>query len=227
MVGAFFAESKKKAREKERQRRWDLVQRWLGGDGEAEIELRAMQEEIRERLPVFHWMLEFPEVFWGGRADPLAGWETDGEAYFDACVGNPPFMGGRNISSTYGDGFSLWLEANHEGGRAADLSAHFFLRAKHLLGHHGTLGYIATKTISQGDTRAAGLQRLARERFVLYDATPELKWPGQAGVVVAVVHAARGMPARGLPLRLNGGTRPRNQLTTPPDTRASRSREVG
>lgn len=194
IVGAFFAETTKKAREKERERRWDLVQRWLSGDAEVEQELRGMQAEIRARLPVFHWMLEFPEVFWSKRADPLAAWETDGEAYMDAFVGNPPFAGKNAISAANPAGYLDWLKAAHEHAHGnADLSAHFFLRAGHLLGEHGTMGFIATLMISEGDTRATGLQPLIVEHgFAIYDATRRYRWGREADVIVSVLHLATG-----------------------------------
>ncbi len=193
IVGAFFAEKKKKAREKEKERRRTLVQRWLAGDEEAGGELRQLQAEIRARLPVFHWMLEYPEVFWSERADPLAMWATDGEAYMDAFVGNPPFMGGSGISTAMGDEFRDWLLATHINSHGnADLCAHFFRTAHLLLGAHGTLGFIATNTIAQGDTRSTGLQWLCRRSGVIYAATPTRTWPGDAAVMVAEVHLSFG-----------------------------------
>ncbi len=100
-VGAFFAEAKDKAREKERARRLDVIQRWNAGDESAEDELRAMQAEIRARLPVFHWMLEYPEVFYAERPDPLEDGAVNRAAYMDAFVGNPPFAGKNQIAEQY------------------------------------------------------------------------------------------------------------------------------
>jgi len=194
IVGAFFAESKKKARAKELERRWDLVQLWLGGDAEAEDALRGMQTEIRERLPVFHWMLEFPEVFWGERADPLAGWETDGEAYFDAFVGNPPFMGGRDISADLGADYLSWLTTAHRDSHGkADLCAHVFRRCHHLLGRCGAFGLVATNSISQVDSRRTSLAWMIQDGQVLFWVEKEVPWPGSANVIVSIVHGAKGI----------------------------------
>lgn len=207
IVGAFFAEKKKKAREKELKRRWDITQKWLAGDSEAGEQLRQQQLEIRERLPVFHWMLEFPEVFWDQRPDPLADWDEKGAAFVDAFVGNPPFAGKNSLSDAVGREYLDWLQAIHTHAHGnADLSAHFFLRAGYLLGAHGTFGLIATNTIAQGDTRTTGLQHLVNvERYEIYDATRTLTWPiAGAAVMVAVVHAVRGTPANGLKKRLDG-----------------------
>lgn len=162
IVGAFFAETKDKAREQERIRRLALVERWLAGEDDVAPELRALQQDIRARLPVFHWMLEYPEVFYAERPDPLEGGKVNRAAFMDAFVGNPPFAGKNGITETGGEGYLEWLQAVHVGAHGnADLSAHFFRRAATLLGAHGTIGLIATNTIAQGDTRSTGLQFLA------------------------------------------------------------------
>jgi hypothetical protein len=71
VVGAFFAHESDRDREKERDRRLDLVSAWLREGGSPPDELRALQTEIRAQVPVFHWMTEFPEVFALSRVDPL------------------------------------------------------------------------------------------------------------------------------------------------------------
>src|SRR5271165_1783760 len=73
---------------------------------DAAASLRTGEHPVRP----FHWAIEFPEVF---------ARESGG---FDAIVGNPPFLGGKNISTTFGDAYSWWLDTNHFGGtRSADL----------------------------------------------------------------------------------------------------------
>ena len=191
-VGAFFAEQKDKAREKERNRRLDLVNAWLRDGGLPTEELRELQAEIRARLPVLHWHIELPEVFYEERPDPLEGGAVNGAAYLDAFVGNPPFLGGKRISTEHGDSYADWLIALHSAGKNGDLSAHFFRRADSLLGAHGTVGLIGTNTIAQGDTRATGLQWLVRHGHQIYDATRSMLWPGDAAVAVAVVHTGKG-----------------------------------
>jgi hypothetical protein len=155
VVGAFFAEQKDKAREAERRRRMDVVMEWLRRGGEAEMageELRGWREEARRRIKPFHWMAEFPEVFWVRRRDPLDGDREGGDAWIDAFVGNPPFAGKNGIAEFGGPSMLDWLKVLHEGAHGnADYSAHFFRRADTLLGAHGTIGLIATNTIAQGD----------------------------------------------------------------------------
>jgi len=193
VVGAFFAADKDKAREAERVRRRDLVVNWLESRQAPPEELLAMQAALRERVPAFHWWVEFPEVFYGERADPLDGDRVNRVAWMDAFVGNPPFADKNSVSSTSGLAYIRWLQITHDDAHGnADLSAHFFRRAGVLLGAHGTMGMIATKTIAQGDTRATGLQHLVRNAHTIYRASSNLPWPGAAQVSFVVVHLAKG-----------------------------------
>ncbi|MCA9677592.1 MAG: hypothetical protein KC464_21395 [Myxococcales bacterium] len=192
VLGAFFSSTKDKEREAERVRRRDLVERWLGSGRAAPLELVELAAEFRGRIPAFHWMIELPEVFWVERPDPLDAGKRGGAAWIDGMVGNPPFLGGRRILGGVGEQYGLWLEYLHRASKNADLVAHFFRRAAHLIGDHGTMGLIATNTISQGDTRATGLQAIVADGGVIYDATRTMPWPGEAAVAVAVVHLLRG-----------------------------------
>ena len=161
---------------------------WLA-TGQHEAELKGQVTELREGekpLVPFHWEIEFPEVF---------SRETPG---FDCFVGNPPFLGGRRISSTLGDEYRDWLVALHElSSSNADLVAHFFRRAFGLIRRLGTLGLIATNTIAQGDTRGTGLQWILKNSGVVYQATRRFRWPGMAAVIASTIHIERE------PLRLH------------------------
>ncbi len=206
IVGGFFAESKDKAREAERKRRLDLVVRWLDSHREPPEELVAMQKQLRERVPAFHWWIEFPEVFYGERPDPLDGDRVNRVAWMDAFVGNPPFAGKNGIYESGGPGYLEWLLGVNEGAHGnADLSAYFFRRSFELLGNNGATGLIATNTIAQGDTRTTGLQAMLARGAHIYDAVQSMSWPGVAGVAVSVVHFAKGEVAPGLGFsRLDG-----------------------
>jgi hypothetical protein len=205
VVGAFFAGKNDKERKKELARRLELVNAWLESDRAPTDELLGLQNEIHERLPVFHWMLEYPEVFHAERPDPLDNDNVNRAAFIDGVIGNPPFLGGKRISTEHGDGYADWLRQMHDSGKNGDLSAHFFRRADFILGKHGTIGLIATNTISQGDTQAAGLQALSRGGHQIYNATRSMPWPGEAAVAVSVVHSAKGK-VQPLVFKLDGAT---------------------
>lgn len=140
----------------------------------------------------FHWQIEFPEVF--GRDNPG----------FDLIVGNPPFAGKNTISKGNRAGYGQWLQWRHNKTHGnADLVAHFFRRAEGLLRKGGGFGLIASNTIAQGDTRESGLRQMIAHDTVLYRAVRRLKWPGEAAVVVSVVHGVK-RPERVPPLRIDG-----------------------
>lgn len=206
IVGAFFAHEKEKERDKERQRRVDAFVRWKKSAAtEIDPQLVEWQDEIRARVPVFHWMLEFPEVFYAERPDPLDGDQVNRAAYMDAFVGNPPFMDKNTISSTLGERFIRWLQAVHAPSHGnADVSAHFFRLAEKLIGSHGTVGLIATNTIAQGDTRATGLAEILRRGCVVFCAITSLTWPGTANVAVSIVHFAQGNVKKRVACSLDG-----------------------
>lgn len=127
-----------------------------------------------ERHPL-HWPLAFPEVFVDR---PRAG--------FDALVGNPPFLGGQRITGAMGTDFRSFLVEQVAGGAkgSADLVAYFFLRGAQVAGN---LGLLATNTISQGDTREVGLDRLTGAGWTITRAVKSVPWPGYASLEIAKV----------------------------------------
>lgn len=190
-IAAFFAADK--ARERERIRvalqgqlqlavknplRIDLVQ-------PIEAAIDGLRKGPKGVMP-FHWEIEFPEVF----TVDAKGKVTGG---FDLIVGNPPFMGGKRISTTLGDSFRDWLPVLHEeSNSSADLVAHFYRRAFDLLSNNACFGLISTNTIAQGDTRFTGLRWVCTHGGEIYRARKRLKWPGEAAVVVSVIHVKKG-----------------------------------
>ena len=162
-----------------------MLERYLkDADMEARQELGHAVGELRSgQHPVtpFHWEIEFPEIFEG---------EMPG---FDAIVGNPPFAGRNSLISANRDGYLDWVKDIHRDSNGnADLVAHFFRRAFNLVRKHGTFGLIATNTIGQGDTRSTGLRHICTNQGTIYAASRRYKWPGQAAVVVSIVHVAKG-----------------------------------
>ena len=135
---------------------------------------------LRERVVPFNWEIEFPEVF---------DRENSG---FDAIVGNPPFIGGKKISTSYGDEYYAWIKEQNSESSGADLVAFFFRQAFELVRKDGTFGLIATNSIAQGDTRSTGLRFICNNGGTIYHAQKRLKWPGLAVVVVSVINIVKG-----------------------------------
>ena len=180
-VAAFFAAGRPRAREAERAKVLQALE--LGGAGWQE-KLKPLAARLRGgEGPVhpFHFEIEFPEVF--DRENPG----------FDTIVGNPPFAGKNTLAAANAAFYPDWLKAIHaESHGNADLVAHFFRRAFGLLREGGALGLIATNTIAQGDTRSTGLRYICTNGGTIYAARRHYKWPGEAAVVVSVIHVAKG-----------------------------------
>lgn len=129
----------------------------------------------------FHWPLEFAEVF--SRDNPG----------FNGIVGNPPFLGGKRISSILGTTYNAYLSTIHPpASKNADLCAHFYRRSFDLINEGGGFGLLAVNTISEGDTRQGGLEWIVRNGGVIYSAYPNEPWPGKAVVVTSRAHIRKG-----------------------------------
>jgi hypothetical protein len=146
--------------------------------------LEAFEQEAekeRRGQSMFHWPLEFPEVLVR-------------RSGFDGFVGNPPFVGGKMISTHNGVPYRTYLQAfiGHGVKGHADLCAYFFLRAWSLLAANKTFGLVATNTIAQGDTREVGLDQLLALGGSIYRALSSRPWPGSASVKVSEVWLCKG-----------------------------------
>ena len=183
VLSAFFERSKPKDRESRRLAYQEAIR-----SRKAWNHATYLEELRNAEVPFapFHWEIEFPEVF--DRENPG----------FDGFVGNPPFAGKNNVAASNVDGYPKWLKALHEQSHGnADLVAHFYRRAFGLLRDGGAFGLIATNTIAQGDTRSSGLRWICKNGGEIYRATKRVKWPGEAAVVVSVLHVAKGQVVGG------------------------------
>ena len=175
ILTAFFKQEKANAREQARRRFGQLI---IESNEDAG---NRLGDEVELGLEPFHWGIEFPEVF-----------ERDNPG-FDAIVGNPPFAGKNSIAAANVDGYLYWLQEVHpESHGNSDLVAHFFRRAFGLIRSGGTVGLIATNTIGQGDTRSTGLRWICKNGGTIYRAERRINWPGEAAVVVSVIHLSKG-----------------------------------
>ena len=165
-VAAFFGACKDKDREKLRNAYWNEAEGWRAGNNHRQhVECITQESRDGERsVPPFHWEIEFPEVF------------RKEHPGFDAMVGNPPFLGGKDISGAYGDNYLAWLLTADPGALGkADLCTHFF----HLAGSRSrTCGFLATDSVTEGDTRRSGLERLLRTHARITWAVKSRAWPG-------------------------------------------------
>lgn len=127
----------------------------------------------------FHWALAFPEICSSGG--------------FSSFIGNPPYLGGTRISTSFGEEYTAFLKANtSQGGDRTDLVAYFFRRSYSLLSETGTIGFVTTNTVTETDTARAGLGEIINSAGHIYSADTERPWPGTAGLHVVVVYISKG-----------------------------------
>ncbi|MDH3727089.1 MAG: N-6 DNA methylase, partial [Myxococcales bacterium] len=201
-IGAFFAESNDPLREAERIRRQKLVEAFLSGDAEVESELHDLAIRIREQRAPFHWWLEFPEIFYEERPDPLAQDQTNGAAFMEAFIGNPPFVESRQLAAQHGKEYLRWLVQDFAPAHGnANYCAYFFRRALSLIGSHGAIGMLATKSISEARTRTTSLEVMISRGGRIFDAEVSRLWPGEASVRYSTVCTAFGSVAEAPGLR--------------------------
>lgn len=183
ILAAFYSADKAKERIEQLVSFQKLVQGNLGSrewEEKAVLFLQAQRPDKSTIVP-FHWNIEFPEVF---------ARENGG---FDAVIGNPPFLGGKRISEEFGTTYRDWLATLHyRSTRNIDLVGHFFLRSFGLLRRNGVCGLIGTNTLAQGDTREGSIAIILSDGGAISRAEKRIRWPGEAAVVVSVVHIMKG-----------------------------------
>jgi hypothetical protein len=135
-----------------------------------------------ERRPL-HWPLVFPEIF----AD------TDRPG-FDAVIGNPPFLGGQDISGTLGDDYLKWLQRwdGNDIKGSADLATRFILRAERLLSARGQFGLVTVNTVVEGAPLRVGLQQAVGRGLVIRAGKSSHPWPtASASVQIVEIWASK------------------------------------
>jgi hypothetical protein len=107
----------------------------------------------------------------------------------DAIVGNPPFLGGRNLRRDLGDEYTDRVYQGFSDVKGqVDFCVFWFRKAADHLGENGRAGLVATNSISQIQTRKAGLDYVVSKGGFIYDAVSSQEWSGDAAVHVSIVN---------------------------------------
>src|SRR5262249_17996016 len=98
-----------------------------------------------------------------------------------------------------------WLQTLHPNAHGnSDIVAHFFRRSFSLIRDGAVFGLIATKTIAQGDTRESGLRPILESEGAVIRAVRRIRWPGEATVIIAVIHIIKGSSRQTRQIFLDG-----------------------
>jgi len=104
----------------------------------------------------------------------------------DAIVGNPPFLGGRNIRRDRGDNYTDKLYAKFpDVAGQPDYCVFWFRLAQQSSAN--LIGLVGTNSISQGQTRLASLDYILKNKSEIQYAISTQVWSGDANVHVSIV----------------------------------------
>jgi hypothetical protein len=111
---------------------------------------------------------------------------------FDCILGNPPYLGGQDLSGSYGHSFCHYAKWEYAPAGLSDLVVFFVRRLFTLLRPGGFMSFLTTNSIKDGDVRRDGLEQLLLEGGQINHAVRAIKWPGRAKLVVSAVTLHKG-----------------------------------
>jgi hypothetical protein len=126
---------------------------------------------------------------------------------FNACIGNPPYLGRRRIIEEHGAAYASWLNEAFPGVRGvSDYVVYWFRKTHDLLPVGARAGLVGTNSIRDTDSRRASLDYITENGGVIYDAVSSKPWSGDAVVEVSIVNWTKGIDVSPKTLWLSGGT---------------------
>ncbi|MEC4802911.1 MAG: DNA methyltransferase [Jaaginema sp. PMC 1079.18] len=113
----------------------------------------------------------------------------------NAIVGNPPFLGGKNIRTELGHQYTKKVYQQFSDVKdSVDFCCYWFRLAHDKLHPEGRAGLVATNSIAQGRSRAASLDYITQNGGYIYDAISSQPWSGEAAVHVSLVNWSKVKP---------------------------------
>lgn len=110
----------------------------------------------------------------------------------DAIIGNPPYLGRRKMVQELGAAYVSDLDAKYGPRGVSDFVTYWFPLAHDHLPIGGRAGFVATKSIKQGDGRKVSLDYIVDRDGVIIDAVSSMPWSGVANVHISIVNWQKG-----------------------------------
>ncbi|MBX3282887.1 MAG: restriction endonuclease [Acidobacteria bacterium] len=151
---------------------------YWSGERRPQSQSYAAAEAVAIEKRFFHWFLEFPGVM-----------ERGG---FDCILGNPPYLGGQALSGTYGHPFGHFVKWQYKPTGLSELVVYFLRRIFSVIKPSGFTAFITTNSITDGDVRADGLERVIEQGGTINMAVRSIRWPGRANVFVSLLAIHKG-----------------------------------
>ncbi|MFH1166019.1 MAG: DNA methyltransferase [Pseudomonadota bacterium] len=156
----------------------EAFRRYWSGERHPQGQATDAAWELSHEKRFFHWFLEFPEII-----------ERGG---FDCILGNPPYLGTKHLSGTFGYSFCHYVKWEYAPAGLSDLVVYFVRRIYSLLKSDGFTAFITTNSIKDGDIRKDGLQQILDQGGSINFAVRGIQWPGRANLSVSLVAIHKG-----------------------------------
>jgi hypothetical protein len=114
---------------------------------------------------------------------------------FDACIGNPPYMGAKRLKQEHPPAYINRVRAAFPDVPGnADYCVYWFRKAHELMRPGTRAGLVGTNTVRQNYSREGGLDYIVARDGHIYDAVSSMPWSGEANVHVSIVNWSKGEP---------------------------------
>ena len=114
---------------------------------------------------------------------------------FDACIGNPPYLGAKRLKVDRGVSYVNQVRAQFPGVPGnADYCVYWFRKAHELMSEGARAGLVGTNTIRQNYSRIGGLDYITANDGHIFEAVSSLEWSGEANVHVSIACWSKGEP---------------------------------
>jgi SAM-dependent methyltransferase len=112
----------------------------------------------------------------------------------DAIIGNPPFLGSRNLAKEHGYGYARRIYAAFpQVPKMADFCVNWFRLAQDHLKPGQRAGLVGTNTIRQNEAREASLDYVVKKGGTISEAVSTQVWSGDSKVHVSIVNWVKGL----------------------------------
>lgn len=114
---------------------------------------------------------------------------------FDACIGNPPYMGAKRLKQEYDAEYVNRVRAAFPDVPGNADYCVYWIRKAHELMRPGTrAGLVGTNTIRQNYSRIGGLDYVVDNGGIIFEAVSSIPWSGEANVHVSIACWSKGEP---------------------------------